>query len=304
MALCPQEIKRLALIRFIYLQGLEHAGRPHPLSSQTLLSFHDAVEMFLLLAAEHLNVSLTRGVTFEGYFAEIQSASGVQLPSRPAMRRMNSSRVNLKHHGSIPSTSDLDQFRADVTTFLTDATQLVFQADFSDADMIDLVTQRTAVEKLRDAATHVGQGDYTEALALLSEAFDGLLKDYADRKVTAEGASPYTWWRTEGAILMPLRGRREHDPELVKRTDLMLDALTSMQQAMRVVAMGLDYRRYARFEMLVPQIVWYMTGAREVRPIPGLVVGEDDYQWCRQFVIETALHLAEIDFDLDLPGVA
>ena len=103
---------------------------------------------------------------------------------------------------------------------------------------------------------------------------------------------------------MPLRGRREHDPELVKRTDLMLDALTSMQQAMRVVAMGLDYRRYARFEMLVPQIVWYMTGAREVRPIPGLVVGEDDYQWCRQFVIETALHLAEIDFDLDLPGVA
>lgn len=67
VALSPQEAKRLGLIRFMYLQGLEQAGRPHPLSSQALLSFHESVEMFLLLAAEHLNVSLPKSVNFEGY---------------------------------------------------------------------------------------------------------------------------------------------------------------------------------------------------------------------------------------------
>lgn len=107
---------------------------------------------------------------------------------------MNQSRVNLKHHGSIPSDADLEQFRADVTTFLTDATQMVFHADFSSVDMADLVTQPEAVTLLRQAKAQAGQGDHAEALALLSEAFEYLLDDYASRKRTASGTSVFTWW--------------------------------------------------------------------------------------------------------------
>jgi hypothetical protein len=73
-----------------------------------------------------------------------------------------------------------------------------------------------------------------------------------------------------------------------------------MQRAIRVLAVGLDYRRYARFEMLVPQIARSMDRRREVLPLPGLQAGDEEYQFCRQFVIEAALHLAEMDFDLDL----
>ena len=73
-----------------------------------------------------------------------------------------------------------------------------------------------------------------------------------------------------------------------------------MQRAMRVLAMGLDYRRYARFELLVPLIFRSINGDRDVRPIPGLQLGDEEYQFCKQFVIETALHLAELDFDLDV----
>jgi hypothetical protein len=193
VALSPQVVRRLAFIRFLHTEGLEHARRAQPLASTALPMFHDAVEMFLLLAAEHLGVTLPKHVDFEGYFNEITKATGLQLPARNAMRRMNNSRVNFKHHGSIPSATDLEQFRADVTTFLTDATQMIFQADFARLDMIDLVTQQSALEKLRDAEAHAGQGDYTEALALLSEAFDGLLDDYAGRKLAANGSSPYTW---------------------------------------------------------------------------------------------------------------
>ncbi len=34
--------------------------------------------------------------------------------------------------------------------------------------------------------------------------------------------------------------------------------------------------------------------------LPGHQVGDDEYQTCKLFVIESALHLAELDFDLDL----
>lgn len=53
-ALNSSTVRRLAFIRFFYGQGLEQAGRPQPMAATALLSFHDAVEMFLLLAAEHL----------------------------------------------------------------------------------------------------------------------------------------------------------------------------------------------------------------------------------------------------------
>jgi hypothetical protein len=214
------------------------------------------------------------------------------------MRRMNRSRVNLKHHGSIPSAMDVEQFRADVTTFLTDATQMVFAADFHSFDMIDLVTQESALALLGDAEAHAGQGDYTEALALLSEALDGLLKDYADRKRAVDGFSPFPAAPPPPRFMGVLPGH-DHDPELVDQIDKLTGALERMQRAVSVLAMGLDYRRYARFELLVPHIS-YLSQSRQVRLARGLQVGDEEYQFCKHFVIETALHLAEMDFNLDL----
>jgi hypothetical protein len=206
-ALDPNVVRRLAFIRFLYTQGLEQARRPQPLAATALPNFHDAVEMFLLLAAEHLKVNLPKGMTFDSYWDQIEKQSGTQLPGRPAMRRMNNSRVNFKHHGSIPSATDLEQFRGDVTTFLSDATQLVFAADFLNLDMIDLVTQQDAVTRLRQAEEHAGRGDYTEALALLSEGFDDLLSDYAGRKRTASGSTPYAFGPEHGSRFWHLIGR-------------------------------------------------------------------------------------------------
>src|SRR6266568_2878239 len=130
-ALNSNVVRRLAFIRFLYTQGQEQARRPQPLAATALPSFHDAVEMFLLLAAEHLGVNLDKNTTFERYWDQIAQQSGTQLPAKSAMRRMNGSRVNFKHHGSIPSAMDLDQFRGDATTFFTDATPAVFAADFT-----------------------------------------------------------------------------------------------------------------------------------------------------------------------------
>lgn len=302
-ALDANTVRRLAFIRFLYTQGLDQARRPQPLAATALLSFHDAVEMFLLLAAEHLNVNLPGNVTFENYWEQIAQRSGTQLPGKPAMRRMNKSRVNFKHHGSIPSPTDLEQFRGDVTTFLTDATKLVLGADFLTLDMIDLVTQQVALTRLRDAETHASKGDFTEALAQLSEAFDELLSDYARRKRTASGSTPYTFGPEHGFGNVTARPDSQFGSELGERVKKLTTAADRMQRAIRVLAVGLDYRRYARFEMLLPQVDYFMDNHREVRPLPGFEAGDEEYQFCRQFVIETALHLAEMDFDLDLKKV-
>jgi hypothetical protein len=78
------------------------------------------------------------------------------------------------------------------------------------------------------------------------------------------------------------------------------DAAQEVQNALRVIAVGLDYRRYARFDMLVPVVFRTADGERHVRSAPGLQIGDEEFQFCKLFVIESALHLAELDFDLDL----
>jgi len=37
--------------------------------------------------------------------------------------------------------------------------------------------------------------------------------------------------------------------------------------------------------------------------VPGLRIGDQEYQFCKLFVIEAAIHLAELDFDHDLESM-
>ena len=113
--------------------GIGAGRRPQPLATTALLSFHDAAEMFLGLAADYLGVNLIpRTSTSTATSPRSSRAPGSDLPSRHPMRRMNRSRVNLKHHGLFPSPTDLEQFKGDVTTFLTDATTMVFKGGLSE----------------------------------------------------------------------------------------------------------------------------------------------------------------------------
>ena len=148
---------------------------------------------------------------------------------------------------------------------------------------------------MRRAKTCASQGERTEALALLSEAFEELLDDYANRKKDTAGNSPYLL-RT---LFVDSMFGRDHDPELTRRIGQAEGVLDRMQRVIRVLAIGVDYRHYARFELLVPNIIYTADGSR-VAGVPGLEVGDTEYQFCKQFVIETALHMAELDFDLDL----
>jgi hypothetical protein len=296
-------VKRMAFIRFLYTQGLEQSHQPEPLSASALLSFHDAVELFLVLAGEHLTANLPMSLNFLDYWDRLIPHLPGQAPlgHKKAMGRMNRLRVNLKHHGSIPSPSDLEQLRADVTSFFTDSTSLIFGTDFQRLTLTDLVIQVEARRLVELAETHAENGEYAEALAELSQAFQALLSDYADRKKINYRATPYTF----GSDFMfsrniPRHVQREIDQKLGDFLAQLYNTVTAMQEAMRVMAAGIDYRRYARFSMLVPYIHRFIDGRVEIEPKSGLTLTEDDYQFCYQFVISAALHLAEVDFDLDL----
>lgn len=50
-------IRRLVFIRYLYNLGVEQSKKAEPYSWTSVLTFHDAVELFLVLSAEYLGIS-------------------------------------------------------------------------------------------------------------------------------------------------------------------------------------------------------------------------------------------------------
>lgn len=53
-------MKRLAFVQMLFLQGVEQSRLPEPLNVTSVLTLHDASELFLGMAAEKLGARLSR----------------------------------------------------------------------------------------------------------------------------------------------------------------------------------------------------------------------------------------------------
>src|SRR6266567_7963252 len=140
MSLSHDEASRLAFIRYLHHQGVQQARLPEPQSSAAVLLLHDAVEAFLLLAAEHLGTAPPR--EFGQYWDVLSPAKltgGVDLAVKQGMVRLNKIRVNLKHHGVQPGKAAIDQNLADAATFFAANTRLVFGVDYDQVSMADVI---------------------------------------------------------------------------------------------------------------------------------------------------------------------
>lgn len=292
--LTQQTIQRLAFVRFLHEQGVAQSAQPEPLSAAALLSFQDAVEHFLLLSADHLGVNLPNDVKFLQYWERLQPklSSGQELPSKQALSRVNRLRVDLKHHGNIPSSHAIAQSKADVTTFFTDATQMIFGVDFRAVDMVDLVTRAETARLLHEAQTHADVDNIVQAMAGLVLAFEELL-EFCTGRVHAPGVSPFSF----GTRVPRFRPTREDRGTLAaQHTRALTETARDLQAAMRVISLGIDYARYAQFNVMTPPVNRYLDGSVKITVTQWHeLLNPDDYQFARLFVIESALQAARAD---------
>ncbi|MFI6951554.1 hypothetical protein [Streptomyces sp. NPDC050422] len=292
-------VQRLAYVRYLYQEGIEQSRRPAPLSSSALLSFHDAVENFLGLAAEHLQIEVKPGITFVEYWGILKPA--MELPGKTHMKRLNDARISLKHHGNFPSAPTIERAREAVIEFFASATPQIFSVGFDQIGMIDLVIQGETARLLREAHTHAGAGDYVQAAAGLYLAFEELLTLYAEN-------SEAGGWRQVPFAFGPTLAYHDR----VRNVDIgfgtiegginkLMDMAQESPKALRMISLGIDYSNYARFAAMVPRVDRYMAGLpRYVVPATLAGLSEAGYSWARGFVIESALRAANADGIRDL----
>jgi hypothetical protein len=159
--------------------------------------------------------------------------------------------------------------------------------------MLNLVSHPQVSKTLRDAQGHADQGNLPMAMAGQMIAFIELLDHYSERN-TYDDKQPF---RFGPNIVAP-----ESLPTgpLEKVLTPMLQAVGTMQTAMRIIALGIDYSRYAQFEVLCPKVSRHYAGPQcqyhfHATEAQNRSLTRADFEFGRHFVIEAALQAARAE---------
>ena len=300
-------MSRLAFVRLFFQQGIDQSRQPEPLNVGSVLTLHDTAELFLQVIAEHRGIKLPRFVSFLEYWKLLgptQDPNGVALSGERPMTRLNDLRTAFKHHGTLPSATAVAQACTDVRAFLEANTLTVFGLPFDTIDMAEVIPQTGVRDKVRAATAAAGGGDLMEAMGMIAEAYDELFGVAPESQVPSgiarfgDTIKPVAE-RDIAAALQPAPGDRTRRPvgadprRLASVIADLMKTTREMQLAMRVMALGIDYRQFARFTQLTPSIGYYADDHSERHTRPGYAPTSAEFEFCRQFVIIAALRVAE-----------
>lgn len=296
-------VKRLVFIKYLYHQGVEQSKKPRPYSWSSILMFHDAIELFLLLAAEHLDISeeALRNLTFTKYWVLINAKLPVKemggLTQRISMERLNDIRREFKHHGISPSEEAVENARVNVGNFLAENCEVLFKVNFHDISLVDLVILGTAKTKLKHALK-LRDTDYEPTIDEIVLAFHLLVDDYVDRKRDGYGRSMFDfagfgWFDSWNKLSQELEDVRDAFRDLER-------SVGQLNEIAKMMVLGFDIRKYLRFETLTAREIERVSKGYAMRKVERKVEGNttsEDIQFCIDFVIECAIILQEGDFE-------
>lgn len=297
-------VQRLSIIKYLCGIAVEQSQKSEPLSLTSILTFHDSVELFLQLSAEQLNAQVDKNTPFMRYWDIIDPvlvASGkAGLSQRESMRRLNDSRVAFKHHGTLPSKLAIDGFRASVTEFFYTNTPLIFEVEFASISMLDLVRCDTTRRLLDESLKLAQNDDLKGAMCRVAIAFMALIDDYELRKTKMMGRdSPFQFGDSMTFLSGHSLGLTGDFKGLGEFVDKVKESIESIQEGMKILSLDLDYKKYVKFRMLTPTVHKMMGGGIRTFWNQKDSFINEEFSFCFDFVIESAIRLQEFDFDVE-----
>lgn len=281
--LTQERLTRLSLVRYLLRQAEAQIGQPSPLRYLALLPLHDAAEMFLDLAAEHLELPASRR-EFKDYWKLFQSASHpVVLPMERGMDRLNRARVALKHHGQLPNDNQLTNHLFTVRTFLEEASPLCFGLAIEEVSLLALIRDQQARELLEQAVNHLQAGAIREAL-------DGAAVAYARRSAFARRRLHIPFGDSGLGRAFGISSDVSRD--IRRSVERVLEGISRhYDEAIGLVSLHIDLRDYDLFRSLTPVVHLFMGGQATTEWMQKHLPTQDQARWCLDFVINFVLAL-------------
>ncbi len=282
-------LRRLSLVKYLFKLGYTQSQLPENMAYVGILHFHDAIEMFLKLAAEKENVK-SDNLKFIEYWEKIPT-----LTLKESMARLNMQRVNLKHKGVLPAKQDLEISRVNTTDFFEQNTPLLFGVQFRDISMLNLVSYETVRNFLQCAYKDLEENKHEKAAENAGFAFAELINCYEKSKKDIYRRSPFffgdelKWWSMSSTGI----------GEIDKKFDQLKKGFEAITEATKIICLNLDYRKFMKFKLLTPHITRTANGNYFASNIGDAILSKANLEFCIDFVVESAIRLQEFDFDLE-----
>jgi hypothetical protein len=279
-------MRRLAIVKYLHTQALEQERKGGPLAGLALLPFHDAVELFLQVAAETHSLTMTsqQRTEFMAYWHAFSKAS-LPLPYEPQMRHFNDARVAVKHKGLLPIQQQIEEFRSVVTAFLTDATPKVFQTEFDSISLSSLVRSDDVRSSLQAAETATEAGQFGEALEQAAKAFHLSLRNYRWFE------TPRLFDPTDTARDLWQRGQSLSDFNFTRSFEAVARMGEDLGEAITILAYHLDYNGYRYLRTYGPVIHIVGLGGMAADWTQEPTTDRSIVDRCVAFAVDAALRL-------------
>ncbi len=289
------EAELLSLVRYQLMVAGQQSAQMAPLSSLALGSMQDAVESMLSLVVEHEHVVISNRNDFLQLFDAVAATVAGDPPIsgyRPGAAAMNLARVNFKHHGNQAEASTIARHLGNSTDLVATLTDRVFGVRLDSISLLLFIRDDETRQHLEDAQTNLNAGKLEDAMTELKLAFDRLIHDYEQRKAWHPGKSLFS---TKPSFAPSQHSMRDHGKDMER----VVEWLESLDGWVKMLALGVDMRRYAHFEAHTPVVHHMMDGGVHVVWREGSDVTDEVFARCFKFVVDTALAFAEDDFDFD-----
>lgn len=300
----PNEIiiKRLAAIKYLFNLGVKQSKEVDSIAGYSLLSFHDSIEMFLLLVAEHNEVK-TDNISFMGYWDKFPN-----LTLKESTRALKDRRVNIKHKGLFPSKLDVETSRVTATEFFEQNVGIQFGIDFSTISLIDLISYYDVRFHLEEAHKELEKKNFQESLEKAGIAFYELMHAYEEKKDIPFSGSIFSMGKKIHAKgrLRSYKFTRSNEPYASKEVEdifeRMEETLEKMKEVLKINSLGINYKQYSVFNLLTPSITKLQNGEYHIysnnNNFTKIQMNRENCQFCIDFVLDSSLKLQEFDFDI------
>lgn len=303
LPLTADRVKRLAFVRSLMFDAVRQLNQPEPFDAAALLSLHDALELFIGLFCNQLDLKPQDELMQQ--WEALRSHVEEPLPYREDVRKLSRARAQLKHHGVFPSRLDLEWFRDVTERFLAQACPQVFGVELRTVSLVDLIASNEAQESLRRAAASRERGDVYDFLRSLSVALEQLLHDFEASKKYQGLRSAFelsSLDRLPRYRMEPASSRlSESEGRFAAFTERLHDVLDEVERSLKVLALGIDFRRLARFRSLTPMSKRLADGNYVTMGLDWIAdrsYSAEELDFCFGFVVSTGLSLYSENFDL------
>lgn len=289
------EAQRLSLVRYQLMVAEQQARQPAPLNSLALGSMQDAVESMLGLVVEREHVTTSNRSDFLQLFDAVASHVPGDPPIsgfRPGVSAMNLARVNFKHHGNQAESGTIARHSGNSRDLIEVLAERVFGVQLDTVSLLLFVRDAEARAHLELAQSNWDSHHSLEAMDELKLAFDRLIRDYEHRKAWHPGKSLFS---TKPSFMPSVFALRKSGDEMERA----FQWLESLDGWVKMLALGVDMRRYAYFDAHTPSSTYTLDGSAHLHRREGVTVTDEVYARCTKFVIDTALAFSEDDFDFD-----